>query len=165
MAGRPMARRTAATTAKVTKLRLASIAAKKNTITARGWFICTDPFQGAERDRSARCDRLSDLTLLPEFELPEELVLLLLGHRLPAGGLLTLVDKPREDRLEILEIGRGGYLYITLQPLLGGRKSAPSGKLCRDIDLAPFWMVARFEQRLEPSKKRLDNVHKFAVAV
>ena len=41
----------------------------------------------------------------------------------------------------------------------------PSGKLCRYIDLPPFWVVAGLEQRLEPSKKRLDKVYKITVAV
>jgi len=70
------------------------------------------PFQGSERNRSACRERLPDLAFLPEFELPEKLIFLLLAHRLSAGGLLTLVDKLREDRLEILEIWCGGYLHV-----------------------------------------------------
>src|SRR5262249_56641166 len=120
--------------------------------------------RGARKDRSARRDRLSDLAFLPEFELTEELVFLLLCHRLPAGSLLTLVDIPREDRLEVLEVGRSGNLHIALQPLLGGWKAPPAWQLGGDVDLVPLWVMPGIEQRLEPGKEGIDEVDEIAVA-
>ena len=101
---------------------------------------------------------LTDSTSLPRLELPEELILFLLGHRRPAGRLLALVDKARENTFEILEIGRGGYWRIALQPLLGRRKAPPAGKLGHNIDLMPFRMMAGFEQQLEPGKERIYKI-------
>src|SRR6516164_3184213 len=162
-AGPPEVR--AAMMAAVNKRNLACVAAERQNLTAGSWLICTVPFQGVKRDRSLCRDGLPDLAFLPELELPEKLVFLLLAHRLSAGGLLTLVDKLREDRLEIPEVWCGGYLHVAFQPILGGRKTPPAGKLGRDIDLVPFWMVAGLEQGLEPGKERLDKVHEVAVAV
>ena len=42
--------------------------------------------------RVARNETLLALTSLPELELPEELVLLLLGQQQPAGGLLAFIS-------------------------------------------------------------------------
>src|ERR1700730_11879769 len=89
---------------------------------------------------------LPHLPSLPKLELPEELVLLLRGQRCAAGRLLSLVDEAREDRSEVLQVGRSAHLRIALQPLLGRREAPPARKLCRDIHLAPLRMVARIEQ-------------------
>src|SRR5438128_3266768 len=108
---------------------------------------------------------LADLAFLPELELPEQLIFLLLGQRRAASGLLALVDEAREDRPQILQVGRGRHLNIALQPLLGGWEPTPAWKLGRDIDLAPLWMVAGIEQRLEPGEERLDEIYEVAVAL
>src|SRR4029077_12564951 len=118
-----------------------------------------------KRQCSASGHGLSDLALLPEFKLPEELVLFLLGHRGSTARLLTFVDKPREDQLEVLKVRRRGYLHIALQPLLGGRKPAPARQLGRDIDLVPLWVMAGIEQRLEPGKEGVDEVDEVMVAL
>src|ERR1700730_16498763 len=108
---------------------------------------------------------LTDSTFLPRFELAEELILFLLGHRRPAGRLLALIDEARENAFEILEIGRGGHRRIALQPLLGRRKAPPAGKLGHNIDLMPFRMMAGFEQQLEPGKERIYKVYQISVAL
>src|SRR5215467_13317535 len=133
------------------------------TITAKS--LARRPRRRANGNTAATSTALPNLSLLPEFELAEQLVLLLLRHGRPADGLLALVNKAREDRFEILRIGRGGELRIALQPLLGGRKAPPAGKLGRDIDLAPFGMMPGIEQGLKPGEKRIHEVHEVAVAV
>jgi len=79
--------------------------------------------------------------------------------------LLPYVDKVREDCLEILQVGSGGHLCIALQPLLGWREAAPAGKLGRDIDFAPFGMVARIKQPLKAGEERVDEIYQIAVSV
>src|ERR1700738_4386849 len=96
---------------------------------------------------------LTDSTFLPRFELAEELILFLLGHRRPARRLLGFSDEARENAWEILESGRGGPRRIALQPLLGRLKTPPAGKLGHNIDLMPFRMMAGIEQRLGPGKE------------
>jgi len=60
-----------------------------------------DPF--AKTPRQARHVRgaLSHLPFLPQLELPEELVLLLLRQQQATAGLLALIDEARKDRLEL----------------------------------------------------------------
>src|SRR6516164_1137926 len=95
---------------------------------------------------------LPQLTLLPELELPEELVPIFLTQRRAAGRLLALFDEAREDRFEILQVGSWGHPSVPLQPLLRRREAPPARKLGRDVDFAPLRMMARLQQRLEPGK-------------
>src|SRR6266478_8473391 len=134
--------------------------------------MCTDRAvdpRGAHQmlEKNSRVVRsaLTNSTSLPRLELPEKLILFLLGHWRPAGRLLALVDEARENTLEILEIGRGSHRCIALQPLLGRRKAPPAGKLGHNVDLVPFGMMAGIEQQLEPGEERIDEIHQIAVTL
>jgi hypothetical protein len=129
---------------------------------------CHDRGSGHEvcgNRRIARSDSLLVLASLPALELPEELVLLLLGRQRPAGGLLALIDEARKDRFEILRHGCGSYWRIALEPLLGRRETPPPGEFGGNIDLAPFRMVAAIQQRLKSGEERLDEIHQIAIAL
>src|SRR5215469_6685353 len=108
---------------------------------------------------------LPALASLPELKLPEQLVLLLLGQQQPAAGLLALVDEARKDCLEILRQRCGSDLHIALDPLLGRREAPPTWKLGSNTDLAPFRMMAGFQQRLKTGEERLDEIHQIAIAL
>src|SRR5207302_8970655 len=85
--------------------------------------------RGDERMRNSiyrRSRSLPRLAALPALELVEQLVLLLLGHRLATGRLLPFFDEAREDRSQVLRVD-GRHRRVALQPLRGRREADEAG--------------------------------------
>src|SRR5205807_667736 len=87
---------------------------------------------------------------LPIAELLEERALFLHRHLRFAARLPPLIDEPRKYQAQFVDARSLGNLQIALQPLLGWWISTPAREFSSEIDLMPFRVMARREQRFRP---------------
>src|SRR4051812_38888238 len=97
------------------------------------------------------------LSRLPPAKLLEQIVLLLVREGGAATCLPSLVYETRKHRTQVVWPQGGDSLLISLQPLLGGGKTAPPRNLCGKIDVPPFRMTFWSEQSLKTGKECFDK--------
>src|ERR1700722_13218007 len=97
------------------------------------------------------------LSSLPALELVEQCLLLRVGDLGSAERVLTEIEEAGEHRLHILwrHVRDNG---VAVQPGLRWRKACPARRVGSEIDLAPFRMVSRLQQRPELGEERVDEI-------
>src|SRR5207302_987746 len=100
-------------------------------------------------------DRLQ-LLGMPRLKNPQLFGMLRL--RRAAARLPPLIDEPRKYQAQFVDARSLGNLQIALQPLLGWWISTPAREFSSEIDLMPFRVMARLEQRLKSGEEDIDEI-------